>query len=301
MGYEEFKQKLAARLKYFYGAGTEVKIDTVKRNNGQEYEGLMVVPKSIGARCSIAPVIRLDDFYYPYRNGEMDFDGCIERICSEIRRSEPSEHMFRGVNKLLDWNCIKDNIYPILLSTRENSEQLERLVSMPMLDLSVAYIIRCDVPEEYSGCVKISEKMLACYKVSREELHRQAIKNMERDGYEFRDIEPIVRNMMQGIMEIKEYVKAPLSMYILTNLKSYGAAGILNKKLLREFAGSRNYYILPSSLHETIFVPDDGGCSKERLDEMVKEVNAEMVEAEEILSDHSYYYDARTEEIRMCA
>lgn len=301
MEYEEFKQKLTARLKYFYGAGTEVKIDTIKRNNGQEYEGLMVVPKSIGSRCSIAPVIRLDDFYYAYRNGEMDFDGCIEAICSEIRKSEPSEYMFRGVNKLMDWNCVKDNIYPILLSTRENSEQLERLVSMPMLDLSVAYIIRYDVPKEYSGCVKISEKMLECYKVSREELHRQAVWNLEKDDYEFRDIEAIVRNMMQGVIEVKEYAKTPLSMHILTNSKSYGAAGILNKKLLRKFAGKRNYYILPSSIHETIFVPDDGGCIKVRLDKMVKEVNLELVEAEEILSDHSYYYDARTEEIRMCA
>lgn len=301
MGYEEFKQKLSARLRYFYGDGTEVKIDIMKRNNGQEYEGLMVVPKSVESRCSIAPVIRLDAFYYAYRNGEMDFDGCIEKICSEIRNSEPSEYMFRGVNKLLDWNSVKDNIYPILLSTRENSEQLEQLVSMPMLDLSVAYIIRCDVPEEYSGCIKISKNMLECYRVSRDELHRQAVWNLEKDDYEFHDIEPIVRNMMQGIMEVKVFTKAPLSMYILTNSKLYGAAGILNKKMLREFARNRNYYILPSSLHETIFVPDDGGCSKERLDEMVKEVNAELVEAEEILSDHSYYYDAKMEEIRMCA
>lgn len=301
MGYEEFIQMLTARLKYIYGEGVEVKIDTMKGNNGHEYEGLVVVPKSMVARCSIAPIVRLYDFYCAYVNGEIDFDGCIVEICSGVRSCERSGYMFRSVAKLFDWNCVKDNIYPILLSTRENRELLESLVSVPMLDLSVAYIIRCDIPEEYRGCVKISNEMLACYKVSREELHKQALKNMEKDGYEFRDIETIVQNFMQGIIELKKYDKALPSMYILTNSKSYGAAGILNKKLLREFAGNRNYYILPSSLHETIFVPDDGECSKARLDEMIKEVNLELVDEEEILSDHSYYYDARTEEIRMCA
>ena len=209
--------------------------------------------------------------------------------------------MFRNIDKLQDWNCVKECIYPILLSARENKRQLGKLVFTRMLDLAVAYIIRHDTGNGYSGCIKISHNLLSHYKVSKAELHRQAVSNLEKDGYEFCDIESIVRNFMQKIMGVTEYGKAPLGMYILTNSKSYGAAGILNKNMLREFAGNRNYYILPSSIHETIFVPDDGVCGKERLDEMVKEVNAEQLETKEILSDHSYYYDARTEEIRMCA
>ena len=87
MVYEEFKQKVVARLKYFYGKDTEVKIDTIQRDNGQGYEGLMVVPKSMEDGCSIAPVVRLNGFYDAYKNGEMNFDGCIEKICSVIKSS----------------------------------------------------------------------------------------------------------------------------------------------------------------------------------------------------------------------
>ncbi len=91
-------------------------------------------------------------------------------------------------------------------------------------------------------------------------------------------------------------------MYILTNAaKTYGAAGILNKRLVQEFAGGQDFFILPSSIHETIFVRAHDLSEKEAFDSMVAEVNEEQVDAEERLSDHCYYYDGRTGEIRMCA
>ncbi|MCH5256763.1 MAG: hypothetical protein J1D87_05690 [Lachnospiraceae bacterium] len=205
--------------------------------------------------------------------------------------------------KILDWDSIKGYIYPILLSTKENAELLEKLVSMPMLDLSVAYIIRKEMPNGYYGSVKISKEMLECYGISAQELHRQAMENLERDGYEFQDMQTLVKNYLSaelsGIWNATS--KPPVEMYILTNNKSYGAAGILNKELIRKFAGKRDYYILPSSLHETIFVPASNENGKEMLDSMVKEVNADVLDAEDVLSDHSYFYDAKADEIRMCA
>ena len=91
-------------------------------------------------------------------------------------------------------------------------------------------------------------------------------------------------------------------MYILTNRdKSYGAAGILNRELLKEFAEGRDFIILPSSVHESLFVPVDGETDQSVFDEMVREVNRNEVSVEEQLADHSYYYDAQAGEIRMCA
>ena len=78
----------------------------------------------------------------------------------------------------------------------------------------------------------------------------------------------------------------------------YGAAGILDQETVRKFAGGRRYHILPSSLHETIFIPAERG-KKEELDRMVREINEAQVEKEERLSDHSYFYDGEKDEIRM--
>ena len=52
--------------------------------------------------------------------------------------------------------------------------------------------------------------------------------------------------------------------YILTNsAEFYGAAGILDRKLVQEFADGRDFFILPSSVNETIFVPAEEGSDME--------------------------------------
>ena len=58
-------------------------------------------------------------------------------------------------------------------------------------------------------------------------------------------------------------------------------------------------FILPSSIHEVILVPARTGICKRELDQMVKEVNQEAVDPEEILSDHAYYYHRKEDQIRM--
>ena len=63
---------------------------------------------------------------------------------------------------------------------------------------------------------------------------------------------------------------------------------------------SRGYfYILPSSIHEVILVPESFGLEPERMQEMVKEINQTGVAPEEVLSDSVYYFDG--EEIRIVA
>ena len=66
-------------------------------------------------------------------------------------------------------------------------------------------------------------------------------------------------------------------MYILTNEeKYYGAAVILYPHVLNHIAKvlKKNFYILPSSVHECILVPDQGQYSRIELKRMVKEVTA---------------------------
>ena len=52
-----------------------------------------------------------------------------------------------------------------------------------------------------------------------------------------------------------------------------------------------NFYILPSSVHEMIILPESGALPKEELNAVIQEINGSQVNAEEYLSDHAYYYD----------
>ena len=47
----------------------------------------------------------------------------------------------------------------------------------------------------------------------------------------------------------------------------------------------------PSSVHEVLIVPDNGEMEPKMLGEMVREVNKNEVERQEVLSDRVYSYD----------
>lgn len=63
--------------------------------------------------------------------------------------------------------------------------------------------------------------------------------------------------------------------------------------------GGGNFYILPSSIHDLILLPDDGSVNAECLKEMVQEVNKSVVVQEEWLSENVYYYDCKEKKVRI--
>lgn len=80
----------------------------------------------------------------------------------------------------------------------------------------------------------------------------------------------------------------------------YGASSLLFSGILEEFSGRTggNFFILPSSIHEVILLPEGGGESRDQLYEMVASANRHMADRAKILSDSVYYFDKNKMEIR---
>ena len=304
MGFRDFQEMITEELQQIYGDMVEVVTDLVLKNNGTNYHGMYIFRKD--SEYKACPIINLDDVYEAFKDG-VSLGDCVYGIYRTRGELNNQKEVEMIVERASDWGMVKNNVCPILLSTEENRELLENLVSVPMLDLSVVYSIRIEMHGRGTAGIKISRKLLQSYGISVEQLHEQAIKNLEKDGYKFRDMITILKDL--GCQEIIEEAQGMFfrrmrmpEMYVLTNRAgTYGAAGILNKKLIQKFAGGRDFIILPSSMHETIFVPVSDYMDKHYCDEMVSEVNRTMVKAEERLTDHSYYYDAEADEIRICA
>ena len=91
----------------------------------------------------------------------------------------------------------------------------------------------------------------------------------------------------------------PDTMFVLTNdTKVNGAAAILNDDIRQEIAEKvGDFYMLPSSIHETLIIPKDAGMEFKELEQMVQEVNQKQVAPGERLSDHVYEYDAKEHEL----
>ena len=69
--------------------------------------------------------------------------------------------------------------------------------------------------------------------------------------------------------------------------------------VLREFAAKqeRDLIILPSSVHEVILLPVQKEFDRDTLKQMVTDVNATQVDAQEVLSDGVYLYLRESDEV----
>ena len=301
MEYEVFKEAVLENLEEICDSDVRIKTEKVLKNNGKHYDVVRLVMD--GEDENVCPAIPLQWFYSAYCDGEISIAGCVKVIYETSEEEREKDGISGILRKIKNWGEAKESVYPILLSTADNQEMLEGIVSVPMLDLSVAYIFRGKIDKRWAG-VKISYRMLEAYGISPEELHKQALKNLADDGYFFWDIHDFAASVGYYVPDQSDRKEMGdvLEAYILTNaMNYYGAAGILDRKRVREFAAGRNFIILPTSINETIFVLAEEGSDIEIYNCMVKTVNRTDLDIEDWLSDHAYFYDGTADEIRMCA
>ena len=101
------------------------------------------------------------------------------------------------------------------------------------------------------------------------------------------------------LMKLSDALGVPdvVKLYVITNtMKNLGAGALVNhsvQKALYEYFNGKNLYILPSSIHELLILPEDDSFprSVEELLSMVKAVNSTEVTEDDFLADHVYYFD----------
>ena len=92
-----------------------------------------------------------------------------------------------------------------------------------------------------------------------------------------------------------------MPLYLLSNkYKHQGASIIFNKALMHRIAEKMgSFYILPSSIHEVLIIPTSAGNDVKELARVVKQVNANELQPQDILSDNVYEFDIEDEEIKI--
>lgn len=194
---------------------------------------------------------------------------------------------------------IKYRIQPLLVSRQYYNEKLSNLVSNDFLDLKVCYYISDD-----DGTLQlISNGLLNAQDIPADFIRSQALENIRSSqSYGIRNLEEVLIRMCATKMPYAPDLQSPLQIYILTNTKGFlGAAGLLLENLLTDFAETigNSFFILPSSIHEVLLVPESGEMDIGTLSEMVCAVNKSHVIPQEVLSDHAYYYDRKTGQIHV--
>lgn len=297
MDYQKFTEEMKEQVQERLGDKYEVSVQNVCKLNGKDKTGISIREKE--RTMQILPVFYLEKIFEAFRQGRSMQD-CVEEVCDFYEeQKEKEDHMLRkivDIEKIREWDKVKTMIYPILVSEKTNEKLKEVYPYRTYMDLLVFYIIRISAAD--TGNIKITKKMLEEWGICEEELYVQAMENMKGEGYRLQSMESLMNEILQG--EEEEEVSLPDSfMYVLTNHSKYfGAAGMLIcDKVFEKCFGQKNFYILPSSIHELILIPDTGAFSESELNSMVKQVNREQVLPEEVLADHVYYYDWETRQM----
>lgn len=201
----------------------------------------------------------------------------------------------------MKWKDIKTQIRPFLtpIDWEKTLGITQQLAYNKFLDLSIHYYIPLVSDDAKKvTIIWIDHMMLNSWNVTMQTLDSQAIENLDEDGYAIQRIDGVIGDLLANHFAPDDI--EDLHLYALTNKKFFwGASGILDKRIIQSFAKETGHslYIIPSSIHEALLLPDLGQINKEELDQMVREVNATQVEEYDRLSDHVYYYDMATDEI----
>ena len=276
MNYTEFMNAMLCEIRGQVDAQVRTELYTVTKNNGTRRTGILFKQED----SNLAPTIYLEEFYQKYLKGQQvpDLADSICSIYQEIRVKKTCD-----CQNLFDFNHVKEHIVYKLIRRDANEELLKKIPYEPFLDLAVVYYIQIDNTRFGSAAIQIRNEHLRYWRVEKEEIRRLAEKNTPR-------IYPV---------QIRQIVRF---MYVATNEQCSLGGAVMRYPDFREKVRGMirgDFYILPSSIHEVILVPESFGLEPERMQEMVKEINQTGVAPEEVLSDSVYYFDG--EEIRIVA
>ena len=167
---------------------------------------------------------------------------------------------------------------------------LQDVPYLPVFDLAIVFYIVIPNSGEEDCSILIRNSHMNLWKVPISVLYEIARRNTPcYYPYVFRPLGDYIQNK-----SCENFFESPL--WILTNVTGiYGASTILYPKMpkrLYEKLGC-SYYLLPSSIHEFLIVPEGAGSYSENLRNIVCEVNETQIEEEEVLADSVYYFDGK--------
>ena len=303
-----FAEGVAKDIRNFLPAkyeNAEFQVMQMNKNNGVQMVGVQVRLQEE----NVCPVVYVEPFFNEIRLGEP-----VEKVMNEIARCMEEAgnvpFLHSGINPM-DYDSVKEHLAVMLVNTQANKRMLQEMPHENMEDLSaICYV---DFPVESNdgkATMKVKNEHLKMWNVDAKEMFQQARANTQPVNT------PILQSMDEMLLSIfneeghatnllDENVDFGLRshdmLYALTNVeKQYGASMITQPEVLNKLEQlfPEGFYVLPSSVHEVLIVPDNGEMEPKMLGEMVREVNKNEVERQEVLSDRVYSYDKEKHQIR---
>ena len=280
------KQKVESNI----NRNVRVEVHITLKNNGKERRGLVFIEEGI----NISPTIYLEEFYQNFREGKA-LDEIIKDILEVYANSKFSKKW--ETEKLRVFENVRHNVLCKMINREKNREFLKETPYIPFFDLAIVCYVLIELNEHGIATMPVKKAQLEMWGIKENELFQVAKRNVQKQfPAELRQMKDVIAEMIG--MEVQDAEDD--FMYVLSNeMRSFGAVCITYDGV-PELVGielEENYYIIPSSVHEMIIVPESKVPSREEMERMVTEINETQVEEEEVLSNRVYFYDIRAKKM----
>lgn len=194
-------------------------------------------------------------------------------------------------------NEVKHRLFIQIRSKDRLGDDLQGIPFLDFLDFAVTAHIDVGSLMGVRSSIRVNQSLLDLWGISKEQLFADAKENSPsvRPPATYTVGEAL--GMMGVSPAFQEEVAPSQLMVVTTEDFVNGSAVILYPGFLKEASRGHSLFLLPSSIHEFLYIRDDGSFTADELAVMVRDVNRGVVAEQEILSDHVYYYDAGKDEI----
>lgn len=294
MDFDEFAERIIESIRVRLledGEDCEVRTDRVLKNNGIELTAL-VLNRSESIAC---PMVYLEPFYREYREGEK-LEDIAGRVIALYKKREDARLLDKA--DVTDETSARENIVFRFVNKSRNEKLLETSPHIDFNDLAIVFRRVVKTFDDAVATTSVTYSDMRRWRLDEDGLFRIARENTERifpavisglsdmmtDRYGFSGDFPGRENMQEEL-------------FIVTNTTNVnGAVSILFSNVLEKCAEIANddIYLLPSSIHEMLFVRVHAGYGEDFLKNMVREANRTAVDEVDFLSDSVYLYERET-------
>ena len=284
----------------------EVDIHKVIKNNGIELDGLTIRKKGE----QVSPNIYLNSYFESYQMGK-PIAAIMEEIVYQYRKAK--EENMLTIADVMNFSAVKNRIIIRLVNYEKNKEQLRKCPHKKFLNLAVTFRYIANKDQLGIASSLISNVEFQAWNVELEELYQIALFNtMKEFPWKMDSLNKVIAECLRSrpkttipeeiIEDIEglEEKENGVNMFVLTNSTGInGATCILYDNVIKHFAKVQeaNVFILPSSIHEVMLVPENELTDAAFLADLVVEANNSAVGLIDLLSDSIYYYDREKEQI----
>ena len=289
MEIKKFSQIMAREVSDKLGEGIDIECTDVLKNNGVVYHALTIKKKG---QC-IAPTIYIDQMLEKYNRGTM-LMSLVDDVVNMYRQCAP--YTDTNIDFFDDFSVVSKHLFYKAVNYKKNKKKLENVPVKRVLDMALVPLAKFDHPRLGSGTVMIENSYLDVWEISKDELWENVGESAPKVA------PPKIRGLMDflgSVTGMSGQMDELCGIYVISNTAgNLGAGVVFYPGLLQSLADDHecNLFIIPSSIHECIVIPDSNMCTETgSLREIIREVNKTTVANEEILSDNLYMYDRESD------